>query len=386
MLKKIIQTFFGIGIIVLVPLVMISLGTILARTHTIRLENRMAFPPSWDYQKIAEKYAPIFYQETSSQEEYKSWDWILPLNFDQDWDLTNNIKNLKDLSKRSLEKVPPVVYYALLETETHFFITYSIFHPAQWELNQRKAIAWFENEMKHLQVVVRKNSIDSEDGRVVMVSIQNSSDSLKSLGQDVEIFCPHGMEIKSQNLSKKPKPFLICSDAEGKMSSKGTHPMIVIQSGGHRLWMLSLRKRSLRQKEKKIYTLKGDGLHYFPNKITRFPGKTKTYQLQSTLRTFWEPKAENSQEVVFFYKKNNFQYTDESFVFSRVPLHFQAGDFVGKTYSLFNSNVTPFAFGFCAARSTSDRFSFFFNPVKAYKKHLTITDWSLKYLYHPYCP
>ncbi len=95
----------------------------------IRLEDGYTFtfytaPPEGSQKKyydIAVKYAPIIYQATDPSEPRK--DYITRIDFDGDWDASNNWQNLL-----KTKGIPADVYYEVIETESHYFIIYGYLH------------------------------------------------------------------------------------------------------------------------------------------------------------------------------------------------------------------------------------------------------------------
>ena len=77
------------------------------------------------YRDLAEHWAPRLYQDTDDS--YYKGEYITNFNFDGDYNGKNNWANLANVTS-----VPAHVYYAVSETETHYFIGYYIFHPRDW--------------------------------------------------------------------------------------------------------------------------------------------------------------------------------------------------------------------------------------------------------------
>ena len=106
---------------------------------------------------LAEAYAPAWYQDT-----HRDWwaDMIVAFNFDGDYRGDNNWEHYMEY--------PPLayIYYSLIETETHWFITYSDFHA-----RDTADVCWgslcHENDMEGAMVVVRKT--DDELGELEYV-------------------------------------------------------------------------------------------------------------------------------------------------------------------------------------------------------------------------
>src|SRR5262245_27278563 len=75
-----------------------------------------------EYRQLAEHYAPVVYQETKSA----LLDSITRFDYDGDWNGANNWRNAY------LYDLPGYVYYAVIESTNHYFITYAFYHPRDY--------------------------------------------------------------------------------------------------------------------------------------------------------------------------------------------------------------------------------------------------------------
>ncbi len=73
------------------------------------------------YKALAAKYSPIIYQAVDPSE--PKADYLTRIDFDKDWDASNNWLNLQKASS-----VPSDVYYDCIETPSHYFIYYMYYH------------------------------------------------------------------------------------------------------------------------------------------------------------------------------------------------------------------------------------------------------------------
>lgn len=99
------------------------------------------------HEELAERYAPVIYQGAASDADY-----ITAVDFDGDWIGNNNWENQPsgDLSA--------YVYYSVAETNSHWFLFYSLFHPRDYtEELCEESDGCHENDMESLQVVVAKD-------------------------------------------------------------------------------------------------------------------------------------------------------------------------------------------------------------------------------------
>jgi hypothetical protein len=111
------------------------------------------------YKRLAAYHAPVFYQETGSNPRA---DAITRYNFDGDWVANNNWDNLDKF------KTPAYVYYSVVETKTHYFITYAFYHPRDYQT----VCFWkacHENDLEGAFFTVTKDP-DNEYGDVFFVA------------------------------------------------------------------------------------------------------------------------------------------------------------------------------------------------------------------------
>lgn len=108
---------------------------------------------------LLERWAPVFAQETSP--EHPEWDRPIALNFDGDWNATNNWR-----SAGSLRPVPPaVVHGAAILSETHAYLSYTLFYPRDWATPFCVSVVCHDNDLESLLVVTERGA----SGRLVLV-------------------------------------------------------------------------------------------------------------------------------------------------------------------------------------------------------------------------
>ena len=110
--------------------------------------------PSADpYRKLAERYAPFVAQET-----WFDWkaDALCRFDYDGDWDGGNNWDNLGAGSTQAY------VYYAAIETKSHWFLTYNFFHARDYSDNC-VAGTCHENDNEGIILTIRKDGSEFGD-------------------------------------------------------------------------------------------------------------------------------------------------------------------------------------------------------------------------------
>ncbi len=100
---------------------------------------------------MAARYAPVIYHAAAPGPAGRQ-DELTNIDFDGDLVGNNNWENFERFQLR------PTVYYAVLETETHWFITYHLFHPRDWNPRTVYLNDTHENDGENLQIVVRKSA------------------------------------------------------------------------------------------------------------------------------------------------------------------------------------------------------------------------------------
>ncbi len=102
------------------------------------------------YRELAEFYAPVIFQEAHS--EYL--DFITRFDFDGDWNGANNWANAY------LFELAGYVYYAVIESDYHYFITYAFFHPRDYTGQPMEGFApktEHENDLEGCTLLVEKD-------------------------------------------------------------------------------------------------------------------------------------------------------------------------------------------------------------------------------------
>lgn len=160
-------------------------------------------PASRDpYRKIAEHYAPKVAQETWFQP--KS-DYLARIDLDGDWKGNNNWKNAMVGSSQAY------VYYAVMETDTHWFLVYNFFHPRDYS-DKCVAGTCHENDNEGMILTVFKDG--SPFGKL---------QTMESLAHN---------NIYSYRNDRAVKKGIHNIDGDVELHDN-SHPAVFIESGGH---------------------------------------------------------------------------------------------------------------------------------------------------------
>ncbi len=171
-----------------------------------RQREKVEFPderPSRDpYRRLAEHYAPFVAQETWFQP--KS-DFLARFDLDGDWRGDNNWDSADAGSSQAY------VYYAAMETGTHWFLIYNFFHPRDYS-DKCVAGTCHENDNEGAVLTVEKDG--SEYGRLIV---------METLAHN---------NVYSYRSDRRIKKNVHSPD--GKIETHDQfHPVVFIEAGGH---------------------------------------------------------------------------------------------------------------------------------------------------------
>jgi len=91
-----------------------------------------SYPGEQQDLELARRYAPVFYQRLAGRDFSPRFDYLTNFDFDGDWAGNNNWEHAADLRF----PMRAYVYYAVVETGTHYFLTYATFHARDWSAVQ----------------------------------------------------------------------------------------------------------------------------------------------------------------------------------------------------------------------------------------------------------
>jgi len=290
-------------------------------------------PPASDspasHQELASHYAPLIYQGVASEQDY-----ITAVDFDGDWIGNNNWQN------QPSGDLAAYVYYSVIETETHWFLFYSLFHPRDYTQEPcAESDGCHENDMESLQLVVAKDG--SAWGHPV---------ALETLAHSHIYLYRFDNSVKKGALRVQKRATL----EEG-------HPVVWVETHGHGVY--------------------GQPLRLEPTQIVYRQGATAerpqglddeqvSYRLLPIYDTLWQHRDEMGPGQAF----------DRPFSYGG---HILPATFDGDDYGLDRAN-TPWGYD-QETDETLSRGDWFLDPARALASHATIKgEFSSHYLYNPY--
>lgn len=166
-----------------------------------------ARPSSLD---LAAHWAPVWYQDTDAQD--PKADFIVAVDFDHDWVSSNNWDHLHEPDS----DLGAVIYYAVMETDTHAFIFYLDFHPRDWSKACDLPLigGCHENDMEGALVVIRKDTTTMGSFEVLVTQAHNA----------LHIF------RNDPAISAGTSPYL---ESVAVTFEDGSHPELYVESKGH---------------------------------------------------------------------------------------------------------------------------------------------------------
>lgn len=322
------------------------------------LENRGAPPVEDGLRAIAAEYAPFIYHASNPRGARQ--DIISNIDFDGDLRGNNNWENFDTY------RLKPTVYYAALETPTHYFISYHLFHPRDWNPFTVWMNDTHENDGENLQVVVRKS-----DGLPVLLWTQAHYKSRVYARADSGI-TDGSVRVAGDFIVINGRHAAVFVEAEGHGiygASDGDSGVIVAEDGAH----------SFRQ---------GSGILFRPARAgeqVEEPAMATSgeaaYQLDSITSKLWPLLRGGLLTGDGKLLDGSYSYRDELVSIEEVPRYYD-GDRVSGPLGR-DRGISPFALDFGFERGTLG--ALFFNPAKRYSESLKIADeWSLDYLDYPF--
>jgi hypothetical protein len=353
-------------VLFVIPFALLVVGVLLSELHTIKFKPREIMPEGWKVKDIAAHYAPIILQETPEKILPPHYDSMCAIDFDGDWNTQNNLASLE--ADKTGDSLKPTIYYAVMETKTHFAIVYSIYHPLDWSYEDQRVCRWYENDIKNLQILIKKENQNTLQGNIWVVALQRN--------QSVDFYKTTDAYLVEKEAQFSPiAPFLV--DEKCKPSPDATHPVLVVTSGRHVLFMPDERPEL-------FYNLQNlelvHGIIYLPGLSTGLcTGRSPCVDYSLTpLTELWDAEEKIQHASSFLY----FRYQDEQIFLEQVPMLLTSNELEGIKSTAPNPHMLPFALG--KGVNSKSQGTFFFNPVAAYQTNFFVHDWSLQYLYHPY--
>lgn len=168
------------------------------------------------YRRVAEHFAPVVVQRTNDDRR----DFITKFNFDGNWNGYDNVAHLSEFPLKAY------VYFSIIESTNHYFLTYCFYHPQDYAKVTGPACGFFnrigehENDLEGCQLVVEKDG--SEFGKLVV---------METLAHNV--FYQYENDSRVRDMHSDPS---VNDDIDGHIvfeKGDSSHPMVLVECLGH---------------------------------------------------------------------------------------------------------------------------------------------------------
>lgn len=296
--------------------------------------------PEDDMRWLAELVAPWILHETDAT--LGRQDIPTAMDFDGDNEARDNWEEMPRF------ELLPTVYYTVVETETHYFVSYHLYHPRDWTRVPLGLQDTHEGDGENAQVVVDKSTMSA-----VILTTQAHYDMWSySTGAA-------GVSHGAQTM-------------RGDFEIISGHPVIYVESGGHGIYGSHDPRAANR-----LAHPAAPVVTYRPAEIgepVREPGAPWNETMRYRLVSLPAYLDKNTAQPSLFAGGGSYE--------GHMTPRYHAGD----RYSgpLGNSRgISPFALGYGWSRGEIG--SLFWSPAERYQEALTIEgNWSATYVSHPF--
>jgi hypothetical protein len=325
--------------------------------------------------KIAAEFAPVFYQGLG---EYPRADYITNFDFDGDWKGDNNWKNLDDTSLT----LRAWVYYSVVETTTHYFVHYAVFHPRDY----KGGLAASQALSTAIQIGLERLGRDPTGGLADDVALSHENDFEGCLlvaakqGTEPSDASVEYIETMAHNRYLRYRTSSSRSGIGEMIDLEGNHPLIFIEPRGHGM----LKYPGPRQVESIKYIFAGRA--DVSDKVER--AEAVGYDIVPLLDSFWK-RAVAGKGDTFATESNypSFAIRSEQSASRAVEVKIPARK-LGATLkgSVGFANKARMPWGWYD-QTEKDRPAgeWFFDPASVIARHFDLeSSFSRVYVYHPY--
>ena len=336
---------------------------------------------------VALYFAPIWYQDTAAggpDDQGARADVPLRVHYDGDLEHRNNWDHLPD------HPLPAHLYYGLVATASHYFITYMHYHARDWEpVCVGILTACHEGDLEDVQLVVERD--ETGFGHVVLVRAHHHGQNTYWTNDPVTVTGGIAGQIDFESLE---------GAVSATQDTDHSHLRVFAQSGGHGLapcWAANntippygMPKVQCPDGSDQGFG-GGDGIRYVPGEgpppnyapEMETDGEAVPYALEGVFPTLWAWRHEVGSGLLY----------RESDVFHYVGARkgaFQTSGPIGVTLDAqqFLNDTSGGHAPWNHKEFGSEKGDIFLDPAYAYAILLGVTslDWSMTYTVHPYLP
>ncbi len=335
-------------------------------------------------QQIAVRFAPVIYQGLGEQPRA---DYLTSFDFDGDWKGDNNWNNLNNKSDNKSFPLRAWLYYSVIETTTHYFIHYAVFHPRDYKggLAKSTLVETLINEG------LRRAGKDPTGGLAEDVALSHENDLegclvvVEKKGDDLSKAAVQYLETIAHNRFIKYHAASVTSSYGETLELKDNHPQLFAEPKGHGLSRYTALRDQLKKSVNGVLTYEYAGRADDPEKIG---GKNIGYDLVPIYDTLWQHAQAGENET--YGEATDFQ----SFRIQRLNPDGKTetgAREVGTLGAAFRGNVgfknkarPPWSW-FDEGEKDRPKGEWFFDPAGVIARHFNLSEsFSSTYVYHQY--
>ncbi|MBI3949182.1 MAG: hypothetical protein HY314_01825 [Acidobacteria bacterium] len=333
-------------------------------------------PPDRDLE-IAAHFAPIIHQGLNGSPRF---DYITNFDFDGDWRGDNNWENADNKSY----PLRAYVYYSVIETDTHYYVHYAVFHPRDYKGGLFQS--WLLAEaMRRAQEQLKGNlPPEAED---LALSHENDMEGClvvaEKRGESLDDAIVVYVETMAHNNFNQYRAPNEPTSIGYVVPVEGSHPVLFCEPQGHGLFAYTGRPNQLKDATRGVLIY-----HYTGRPEDPEPAKDKKvgYRLVPLYGTLWQ-RARTGANETYGESADCGTLTvkgpeNGKIVEKQVALGAIGAAFLG-TVGAANKARPPWAW-FDYRERQRPRGEWFFDPATTIKRHFYAHNLSTIYVHNPY--
>jgi hypothetical protein len=334
-------------------------------------------PPADRDLEIAAQFAPIIHQGLDG---HPRFDYITSFDFDGDWRGDNNWQN----AENSSYPLRAYVYYSVIETDTHYFIHYAVFHPRDykgglfqsWLLAEavRRAREQLRNNLPPEAEDLTLSHENDMEGCLVVAEKRGPS-----LDEALVVYV-ETMAHNTFNLYRAPNAPPTIGYT---LSVEGSRPVLFCEPKGHGLFAYTGQPNQLKEATRGALIYHYTGQAEDPEQAT---DKKIGYRLMPIYETLWQRARANATETYGEAKdfgSFGIKALENGKVVEKQPrLEALGAAFLG-VMGAANKARPPWGWVDYRERQRPPG-EWFFDPASIIKRHYYAYTLSTVYVHHPY--
>lgn len=334
-------------------------------------------PPADRDLAIAAQFAPIIHQGLNG---HPRFDYITNFDFDGDWRGDNNWQN----AENSAHSLRAYVYYSVIETDTHYFIHYAVFHPRDYKGGLFQS--WLLAEAVRRAQEQLKNNLPPE-AEDLTLSHENDMEGClvvaekrgPSLDEALVVYV-ETMAHNTFNLYRAPnEPIKIGA----VIAIEGSHPVLFCEPKGHGLFAYTGQPNQLKEATRGALVYHYTGQAEDPEQAT---DKRVGYRLAPIYETLW-PRARANAAETYGEAKDFGSFSIRVLENGKVVEKQQSVGSLGAAFlgAVGAANKARPPWGWFDYRERQQRKGeWFFDPATTIRRHYYAYTLSNVYVHHPY--